>query len=402
MAEKELALVEPALLIWARTSACLAIPEVAEKINVRPEKIEEWEAGGSHPSIPQLRNLAKAYKRLLSLFFLPEPPTDFMPLRDFRRLPDSTSRTLSPTLAYEIRAAQERRQIAVELSEELGHAMHPFPVTATVDSSPEDTATEIRKVLGITLASQRRWRDPTVAFKSWREAIEAHGVLVFALSGAHHQVPLEEVRGFAIAEPILPVIVVNGKDKSNGKIFTLLHELAHVCLGQSVIENELLPAESLAAPDVKIERFCNTVAAAVLMPRDALLARTELATRTDLSAEWDEVDISNLATELCVSREALLIRLQTLGHASGDFVRSQLAEYARQYARMRQANAGESSGGPIPQHISVISHVGKTYARIVIEAYQTRRVTLNTASSHLGTKSRHIPKIETMAMGGTT
>ena len=47
-----------------------------------------WKAGGgeAHPSIPQLKKLAGVYKRPLSVFFLPEPPSDFMALRDFRRL----------------------------------------------------------------------------------------------------------------------------------------------------------------------------------------------------------------------------------------------------------------------------------------------------------------------------
>src|SRR6202034_2315699 len=119
---------------------------------------------------------------------------------------------------------------------------------------------------GITLAQQARWTDP---FRSWRDAIEAAGVLVFALSGAHHQVGLEEMRGFAIAEQPLPVIVVNGKDRSPGRVFTLLHELAHVTLGQSAIENDIDPGDALPALDGAVERFCTRVAAAILMPRDA-------------------------------------------------------------------------------------------------------------------------------------
>jgi hypothetical protein len=75
----------------------------------------------------------------------------------------------------------------------------------------------IRERLGVTLEQQARWREPNNTFRGWRDAIEQAGVLVFVLSGAHHQVELEEMRGFAIAEQPLPAIVVNGKDRSPGK-----------------------------------------------------------------------------------------------------------------------------------------------------------------------------------------
>jgi Zn-dependent peptidase ImmA (M78 family) len=202
------------------------------------------------------------------VFYLPGPPKDFLPLRDFRRLPGTVDHRFSAQLAYEVRAAYERRQIAIEVMQTLGQQPIPFGITARQTDDAEQVGRRIRERLGVSLEQQARWRDP---FRGWREVVEQAGVLVFVLSGAHHQVALEEMRGFAIAEQPLPAIIVNGRDRSPGRTFTLMHELAHVVLGQSAIENELEPGHAIPAPERGIETFCNCVAAAVLMPAAALL-----------------------------------------------------------------------------------------------------------------------------------
>ena len=72
------------------------------------------------------------------------------------------------------------------------------------------------------------------------------------------------MRGFCIAQKPLPVIVVNPKDSPYGRIFTIMHELVHIGLGKSVIQNTELREDR--PPDNPIEVFCNEVAAEVLVP----------------------------------------------------------------------------------------------------------------------------------------
>ncbi len=87
MARSVEALVEAKLLVWARESANLSEVDAAEKAKVAPEKLQEWEAGTSRPTVAKARELARIYKRPLSVLYLPEPPTDFAALHDFRLLP---------------------------------------------------------------------------------------------------------------------------------------------------------------------------------------------------------------------------------------------------------------------------------------------------------------------------
>ncbi len=91
MAKRVEAMVQPELLVWARTSAGLSLDQAAKKVQVGPGRLESWESGKGRPTVrptvKQLRKLGNAYKRPIAVFYLPEPPKDFQPMKDFRRLP---------------------------------------------------------------------------------------------------------------------------------------------------------------------------------------------------------------------------------------------------------------------------------------------------------------------------
>jgi Zn-dependent peptidase ImmA (M78 family)/DNA-binding XRE family transcriptional regulator len=392
MATRIKALVEPAMLVWARETASLSQEEAAHALTVPVERIQEWERGDDSPTVNQLRRLAERYKRPLSVFYLPEPPQGFQALRDFRRLPGAVDRRFSPQLAYEVRAAYERRLVALDVSDDIGEEPAQLGVQARQQDDPEAIAARLRDRLGITLTQQARFKDP---FRGWRDAVEAAGVLVFALSGAHHKVELEEMRGFAIAEQPLPVIVVNGKDRSPGRVFTLLHELAHVTLGQSAIENDIEPGEALPAPDRAMERFCNRVAAAILMPREALIAEPMLVAKQRERTPWSDEEIVALARHYGVSREALLLRLVELRRADAAFYQMKRREYAREREEAEEPEAG----GFAPYRYQVLGHLGRGFARLVLQGYHNNRLTLSTVSGYLGVQAKYVPIIERAAFG---
>jgi transcriptional regulator with XRE-family HTH domain len=77
MSKRIKATINPALLIWARTTAGYELMGAAEALDLSQEKLEAWEEGEVQPSIPQLRKLAEFYKRPLAVLYLPEPPQTF-------------------------------------------------------------------------------------------------------------------------------------------------------------------------------------------------------------------------------------------------------------------------------------------------------------------------------------
>ena len=390
------AIIKAELLVWARQRAKVTAEVAAKAANVRLEVLASWEAGEEAPTLNQLRALANCYHFPLAAFYLQEPPTDFAPLRDFRRLPDAGDEEISPNLALHIRNAYERRELALELQEELGELAAPFPLRATLTTNPEELGRSIREFLGVDGEQQKRAARQNKVFDFWRRRLEEKGVLVFVISGPHYAVDLAEMRGFTIAKSPLPVIVVNGKDSSaGGRSFTLLHELVHIILGESALSNGRGDVDTRPA-ERRIERFCDAVAAATLMPRDLVLSFPEAQTAGERS--WKDEVLGSIAKAIGVSRQALLIRLVTLHRASWTFYRAK----ADQYDEERRAAAAieEKKAVPIKRPVMLMSWNGRSFTGLVLRSYYDQRITLNDVSSYLGAKLKHIPDLERAVFQG--
>ena len=186
MAQRIKANIRPTLIRWARETAGFTPAEAAGRLKQDESVYLGWEAGDDMPSLPQLRKIAELFKRPLAVFYLPEPPMAFEVMRDLRRLPGVGFRRYPPGLQLEMRMATERRELARELSGDLGQEPVPFNFQATITDNADDVGLRIRAALGITAALQSGWRDADgrTAFNAWRSRIEAKGVLIFKRRGS--------------------------------------------------------------------------------------------------------------------------------------------------------------------------------------------------------------------------
>ena len=390
------AIVKAELLVWARERAKVTAEAAAKAVNVKPETLAEWEAGAEAPTLNQLRALATCYRFPLAVFYLPKPPKDFAPLRDFRRLPDADSEEISPNLAYHIRSAYERRELALELHEGLGEAAASFRIRASLAANPEELGKTVRDFLGVTVDDQKQAARKSRIFDFWRRRLEEKGILVFVISGPHYGVELDEMRGFAIAKSPLPVIVINGKDSSQGgRSFTLLHELVHILLGESALSNGNGDIGT-RAEERRIERFCDAVAAATLMPRDLVLSFPEVQPAGE--RKWKDEVLSRIAQTIGVSRQALLIRFVTLHRATWDFYRVKADQFDEE--RRAAAEREEKKSVPIKRPVMLMSWNGRSFTGLVLRSYYDQRITLNDVSSYLGAKLKHIPDLERAVFQG--
>jgi Zn-dependent peptidase ImmA (M78 family) len=166
------------------------------------------------------------------------------------------------------------------------------------------------------------------------EQAEALGVLVMVSgivgSNTHRALDPEEFRGFALADSIAPLIFVNGADTISARMFTLAHELVHIWIGQSALSD----ADVAGPPQQQTERWCNQVAAELLVP--LALFRAQLDRRATITPELDR-----LAKQFKVSTLVVLRRMQDAGLLVGE---AYWAEYRRELARLR-AIARDSTGG---------------------------------------------------------
>jgi len=392
MAEKVIAPVEAALLVWGRRTASITLEEAAKAAGVSTDKVEAWERGEAKPTLPQLRALATKYRRPLAVMLLPKPPRDFQPLRDFRRVDELAGSAMPPRVAFEIRQAQERREIALDLLDNGTGASEPFTLRASLSDDVESVATRVREFLGADFVGQARASGKGQAFAYWRDLIEAKDVLVFVMAG--NQAPkVRQVRGFAVPFDRLPIVAVNGRDKTAGRAFTLLHEFAHLLLGTAVVENAVQPGPWLPAAERKIERFCNAVAAAVLMPaRQAV--RLARARGKNSTTEWTDSELDNAAELFGASREAVLLRMVELGFAARRFYIQKRKAFEAEYERLDDRVVSEGFALP---HLTMVGRYGKSFARLVLTSYRERRITMNDAAAYLDVQAKHISAVEKQA-----
>ena len=247
---------------------------------------------------------------------------------------------------------------------------------------PEHAAEKIRNFLQPGEKRLQGPNDPYSWLKFWKRTVEEKGILVCQTSAnSHLSINLETVRGFCIVQKPLPVIVINSKDSPYARIFTIMHELVHIALGKSVIQNTGIKEGPL--PYNPIEVFCNEVAARVLVPADALLA---------IIKPHKPIDLTRFSTRLSkhfrVSPEIIMKRLLALGYIP----REEYQAY-RSNQRKEQRNRGRST----PYHNRLLNATGELFARTAFMAYYEQKITLADLSDAFSKcDPKHLPKIESI------
>jgi Zn-dependent peptidase ImmA (M78 family)/transcriptional regulator with XRE-family HTH domain len=367
--------VEPTVLQWARESGGFqTVDAAAKKLGVSARTVSSWESGDLQPTIKQLRAVAKAYRRPLAVLLLSVPPRDFDALRDFR-ITSSSGETApwSPALQAEFRRGVSQREVYLELKDVAPNSVPEntsrFRFRRADD--PEGIGLRMRDLLGMDSWSAAMWSKPRELLNRATTAVEQLGILVIHT----RDIKIDEMRGFSITEWPYPVIALNGSDWPRPRLFTLLHELTHLGLnagGLCDLHEE--PRRGTSAAD-DVERFCNAVAAAALMPRDRVLADPAVAGASSAYA-WSLDELEALSHRYGASSEAVLLRLIGLGKASWELYRTRKVELDERYAearRVEKAKRKESDGGP-SYYVVKARDLGHGYVGSVLDAYQSRQI----------------------------
>lgn len=340
--------VRPELLRWARERARLP----AEALAKRFPQLSDWEAGTTRPTLKQLEQYARATRAPFGYFFLPEPPVEQLPIPDFRTMAGRRLERPSPDLLDTIYLCQQRQEWYRDFAQAQGQAPLAFVGAATVTNDIEASAAEIRRALDFDIEERQRASTWTDALRRFVDHADALGVLVMVNSvvgnNNHRRLDPNEFRGFALADPLAPLIFVNGADTKAAQMFTLAHELAHIRLGQSALSD----TEPMSAPAHAVEAWCNRVAAELLVPLS--IFREEYRRGEELRGALDR-----LARRFKVSTLVVLRRI----HDAGGITRDRLREaYSAELERLRAIPGG--SGGDF--YLTQGARIGKRFARALV------------------------------------
>jgi Zn-dependent peptidase ImmA (M78 family)/transcriptional regulator with XRE-family HTH domain len=373
--------IQPAVMRWARQSIGLSVSDVALRLKKPVGEIESWETGSGCPSYPQLEKLAyQIYKRPLALFFLPEPPEETSPEREFRTLPMDDLLSLAVDTHLQIRQAHAF-QLALR---ELFDSRNPSDrciwrdLSLSLARPVAEQGISIRTYLGITLEEQIQWKDDDHAMKQWRKVIEDKGVFIFKESFKQ-----EDISGFCLVDNEFPVVYLNNGTTKTRQIFSLLHELAHLLLnvnGLSKFDREYV--DRLPGQEKKIERFCNVIAAEVLIPLSDFREQTK-GFPADVR-DASEAQFSALAGRYGVSRESVLRRFLDLERVSSAFYEEKSREW-----RLQQRKPG--GGNWYATHNVYLS---ERFAKEVVSRHYRNQLSLEQAADMLGVKPRNFSGLE--------
>lgn len=385
MAKSVKALITSEVLKWARERRIkLDLEDAAEKLNINPERLDNWENGKDQPTFAQLKKIANIYRTHISIFYLPKPPKDFSPLTDYRVLPQAAAPDNEQTYRLKANVLEvfDRRETLIDFYELLEM---PFPEVALKvnrNEAPIRAAEKIRKFLNINTEKLPRTKDRYRILKFWKRTVESKGILVCQTSAnIHLSVQLNTFRGFCIAQKPFPVIVLNSQDSPNGRIFTIIHELVHIALGESIIQN--MNYEDVSFQNVDpVEVFCNQVAAEVLVPEKELLTIADRPFSSKLLTEASQY--------FRVSTEVIMRRLLTLKKITNQKYQTFRLEQEKEYNDTNQKPKG------FPHyHTRLLNTFGEFFARTAFTAYYEDKITLAGLTSVFSNcNTKHLAKIE--------
>jgi Zn-dependent peptidase ImmA (M78 family)/transcriptional regulator with XRE-family HTH domain len=378
--------IEPSILTWARESLGLTVAEVAAKMDKDRDVIQQWEHGKSSPTLAQLEKLAYSiYKRPLAVFFLSRPPKETTPKQDFRTLPDKEIKNITPEFRLIIRKAKYNQLVLKQLNEVgslLKNPLHrAFQLRLT--NNPTNTANRLREYLGITKSLQQSFKNSDDAFSYYRNLVEKHGIYIF-------QYPLPDARGFSLMDKEFPVIVLNSKDKPNGKIFTLFHELCHILFNTGGIFRDYYTEELKQSPD-RIEIFCNKFASDFLLPTEELLNEPIVLNHAQ-KKEWSNDQLQSIADTYKVSKEVVLRKLLEAGKTTHVFYSKMRNSWKEAFQKANETKKPPESGPGF--HVVNLSHLGKKFVAQVLTSYHIGNITESQVADYLGIKINKIPEYE--------
>lgn len=379
--------VQPEVMRWARQSIGLSVSDVALRMKRPIDDIESWETGNASPSYSQLEKLAyQIYKRPLAVFFLPAPPEEVSPAQEFRTLPAEDLQTLAADTHLHIRRAHAYQLALRELFGTRNPSEHCIwqKLSLSRANSVVEQAAAVRNYLGIILEDQVRWQDEDHALKKWRKAIEDKGIFIFKESFLQ-----KDISGFCLVDSQFQVVYLNNSTTKTRQTFSLLHELAHLLLsvnGLSKFDQRYI--ERLPNQEKQIERFCNAIAAEILIPSpDFQMQAKQFPADIERTSEQQ---FSDFAARYGVSREAVLRRFL-------DQDRVSIAFY-EQKAKAWAAQQKKGSGGD--WYASQNAYLSDRFAKEVVSRHYKNQLTIEQAADLLGIKPKNFAGLEQRILQG--
>ncbi len=256
----------------------------------------------------------------------------------------------------------------------LGESPLSFVGKVSLKDDPIAVAAEVREVIQFNLEEQRQIPTWTQALSHFIDQVEKVGILVMVNgvveNNNRRKLDPEEFRGFALVDELAPLVFINGADTISAKMFTLAHELAHIWLGESGI----FDSQIFNPPDEAVERWCNQVAAEMLVPVAMLIERYDPNQELIL-------ELSRLARIFKVSTLVILRRLFDAEFLDWNNYQEAYQEELERLLALERKAAGKPGGD---FYRSLSRRVSKRFAQALIASTLEGQTLFRDAYAMLG------------------
>ena len=299
---------QPGVLTWARQRAGISRDDLARKMQVKVERVVEWEQTGTI-SVAQVDKLANRTHTPLGYLYLSEPPEEELPIPDFRTrragspLPRPSPNLLETVYAMQRRQAWMREDLITYYEEPPLSFVGAFALT----DDPAEVARAMREELDIVEGWAASAPSLSLALRHLRDKSADAGILVVfngvVGNNTSRTLDSQEFQGFALVDEHAPLVFVNNADFKAAQMFTLAHELAHVFVGQTGLTH----FEDMRPADHETELFCDKAAAEFLVPELDLRAFWDSTARTE--TPYERIAAEFKVSSLVAARRALDLEL---------------------------------------------------------------------------------------------
>ena len=300
--------------------------------------------GLDKPTLKQLKLISWKTKRPVALFFSDKIPKEKPLPKDYRLNPEKEGKFNKKTI-FAIRKSRKLQSILKDFGENaLGEILKETKIT--IKHSPQEIAKSLRERFNLTEEFQRKG-DSYKFFKFLRNKLEEEKIFNFQIS-----MLLEDARGFALSDELPRIIVVSSGDIIEARIFTLIHELGHILLGDT----------ELSIPNFKdtnkTERWCNEFASAFLLPPE--MAKRIFKENDETLIEYDT--LKKLSIKYKVSKSMLLYNMVKLKFIHASDYDNYLSRYTKK-EYIEKASA--SGGGGVSAEKRCLSELGASFVSLV-------------------------------------
>lgn len=366
--------INPTLLTWAITRAGF---DMEQFLNNHPT-IQKWIEEVKKPTVKQLEDFANKVHIPFGYLFLPEPPKESIPF-PFFRIGNINTEKVSLNVFDTIQILQRRQDWITDYLIDNEHKPLAFVGKFDKNANANTVVVNMRNTLGL----HSNWACDFATFEDTlnfiTHKIEEIGVFInfngVVENNTHRPISVSECRGFVLVNQYAPFMFINAADAKAAQLFTIIHELAHVWLGESAgFDNQnLLPAND------PIEKLCDAIAAEFLVPASSLI---------DIWKDKPSIDYARRVfkvSPVVIGRRAMDLGLIT----RGEF----FVFYNAYMESFRQKKENQGSGGDF--YATARKRVSVSFASVVNQAVNQNKLLYRDAYKITGLKGDTYQKFVT-------